>query len=72
MTLQKIEEHLFDRYKYWAKRQQSLLSSGVISHWEVIEELEKLLNELFDYDFPHANGKYYAIKNEEIVFEYSL
>ena len=71
MTLQTIEEYLFERYKYWVKRQIGAKSlSGTINHLEVIEELEKALNELFNYDFPHANGKYYAIKNEEIVYEY--
>ena len=72
MTLQKIEEQLFNRYKYWVKRQQSLIGSGVTSHWEVIEELEKLLNELFNYDFPYNEKHYYAIKNEKIVYEYDL
>ena len=71
MTLQTIEEKLFKRYKLYVERQIALISyCGVASHWEVIQELETLLNELFNYDFPHANGKYYAIKNEEIVYEY--
>lgn len=72
MTLQTIEEKLFERYKYWVKRQNSLLSGGTIDHWEVIEELEILLNKLFNYDFPHNEGKYYAIKNEEIVYKYKV
>ena len=67
MTLQTIEEKLFERYKHYVEKQKEYKFSH---NWYVIEELQLLLNELFNYDFPHANGKYYAIKNEEIVYEY--
>jgi len=68
MTLQTIEEKLFERYKYYVERQ--IKYSKLDYHWETIGELQLLLNELFNYDFPYANGKYYAIKNEEIVYEH--
>ena len=67
MTLQTIEEKLFERYKYYVEKQ---IRNKFVHNWYVIEELQMLLNELFNYDFPHANGKYYAIKNEVIVYEY--
>ena len=67
MTLQKIEEYLFERYKHCVNWKMKYKYSA---HWCTVEELEKALNELFNYDFPHANGKYYAIKNEKIVYEY--
>ncbi len=70
MTLQTIEEKLFERYKYYVSKQIKLGHNTIVNHWGVLLELQKLLNELFNYDFPHANGKYFAIKNEEIVYKY--
>lgn len=64
------EKYLFNRYKYYIERQMAYKNSGAVNHWEVINELQVLLNELFNYDFPHANGEYYAIRDEEIVYEY--
>lgn len=68
----RIEKWLFDRYKYWMKRQMSMVKSGVTSHWEVIEEIERILIELYDYDFPFCNGHGLAIKNGKKIFEYDL
>ena len=70
MTLQTIEERLFERYRYYVGRQIQYKNSGVVYHWEVIGELEMLLDELFSYNFPYNRGKYYAIKDGKIVYEY--
>ena len=67
MTLQAIEEYLFRRYKYYVEKQ---IKHKFAPNSYVILELQLMLNELFNYDFPHANGKYYAIKDEKIVYVY--
>ena len=72
MNTGEMEKYLFKRYKDFVRRQLLLTKSSVISHWEVIQELEVILNTFFEYDFPYTNNHYMAIKNEKTVYEYDV
>lgn len=72
MNTDELEKYIFDRYKCYVKRHLLFRESGVVNHWEVIQDLQIILNTFFEYDFPYDNGHYIVIKNEKTIYEYDI